>query len=72
VKRQSVSHHSASVNDSDGAVAQRFCVELAASKAVRLEKQVREGEADGVLEVPALELKVVLGEVHSLVPDHPR
>jgi len=49
---------------------QRLAVELGADQAVGPEEELREREGDGILEVPALQLKVVLGKVHPLLPHH--
>jgi hypothetical protein len=71
VERQAVRHHAAGVDERDGTVAQRGAVELTPGHTVRRVEQVREGELNRVLEVPALRLEVMLGQVHSLVPYHP-
>ncbi len=53
------------------AVAQRFGVEAATDQAVGFKPERGRREVDGILEVPALRLKVMRPQVHPFGPDDP-
>ena len=72
MERQPVGKHAARVDDRYRAVAQRLRIQLAARQPVGSKEQLRQRKAHGFLEIAALQLEVVLREVHPLLPHHPR
>jgi hypothetical protein len=60
------------VNEGHDAVGDGVRVELERGHAIRLVIELSEGEANRIFEVPTLRLKMVLREVHALVPNNLR
>ena len=72
VKRQAVRQNAAGVDYSGCAVEKGLMVELTSCYPVGFKKQMSQSKLERVLEVPALKLEVVLGEVHALFPYNSR
>jgi len=68
VEREAVGHHALRVHERNDAIRDGVRVQLERRHAVGLVVQLAEGEANGIFEVPTLRLKMVLREVHALVP----
>jgi hypothetical protein len=60
------------VDQRNGTVQQGVSVQLTTGHAIRLEEQVGQCKPEGVLKISALDLEMMLGEVHALVPDDSR
>ena len=71
LERQAIRHHPGGPEKRGLAIPDGVWIHLEREKAVELGKHRGNGKADGVLEVTALSLEVVLSEVHALIPDHP-
>jgi hypothetical protein len=73
LKWRAIGHEAAGEAHGGRPIPQGIFVQLATSQAVRREERLRQRGRNAVLYVPALGLKVVLGEVHALAPqDLPR
>ena len=72
MKGEAVRQHSPSVDQRNGTVQEGIPVQLATGHAIRFEEQVGQCKPEGVLKVSALDLEMMLGEVHALVPDDSR
>src|SRR3954453_16999402 len=69
MKRKTILENAARVNHGYGSVVESLGIQLAPNYTERHVPQGTGGKADRVLEVPALHLKMMRAEIHSLGPD---